>query len=99
MSQFHLAPGARYIPNALRWAQVRYMERTGCQISQTEIQRLSWRLEAGDTIIAAVDWVWHFFNVHSQAFEYSSNFEPGQASQAAYDEFVFNHALAKYLGY
>ncbi len=51
----------RYIPDDLREAQLRYMAKTGAQISQTEVQRLSAALQGGATVDHAVALVFDFF--------------------------------------
>ena len=52
--------GRRISPDLLK-AQCRYMARTGVQISQTEVQRLSAALQGGASIADAVTIVFEFF--------------------------------------
>lgn len=52
--------GRRISPDLLK-AQCRYMARTGVQISQTEVQRLSAALRGGASIADAVTIVFEFF--------------------------------------
>lgn len=52
--------GRRISPDLLK-AQRRYMGRTGVQISQTEVQRLSAALQGGASIADAVAIVFEFF--------------------------------------
>lgn len=72
-------------------AQHAYMRLTGEQISHTEVQRLGWRLDAGDTPEEAADWVQAFFALHSAAMEHCKTFEPGATAQDAYDAYCRQH--------
>lgn len=68
-------------------AQHRYMALTGARISQAEVQRLQWRLDAGDWPDEASRWCRAFFLLHEMASNYCANFESGKAAQNAYEEF------------
>ncbi|HWT39720.1 MAG TPA: hypothetical protein VN081_00345 [Dongiaceae bacterium] len=63
------------------------MRLTCRQISQAEIQRLQWRLDAGDWPNEAAAWVKGFFDMHNQAMQYSCQFDNGLPSQQAYEWF------------
>lgn len=76
---------ARPISETLDSAQRALIAMTGQRVSQTELQRLSWRLEAGDTPAEAAEWVQAFFALHDAASEAARLVEPGAAAQAAYD--------------
>ncbi len=78
---------ARPIAPALDAAQAAYAARLpiGQRVSQTELQRLAWRLEAGDTAAQAAEWVESFFALHAAASEAAGRVPSGKAAQAAYD--------------
>ena len=76
---------ARAISETLDSAQRALITITGQRVSQTELQRLGWRLEAGDTPAEAAEWVHGFFALHAAASEAARLVEPGAAAQAAYD--------------
>lgn len=73
-------------PN-LEDAQRRLIVLTGTRISQAEVQRLQWRLDAGDWPNEAAAWVHGFFKMHEDAMAYCQGFESGKASQDAYESF------------
>lgn len=78
-------------------AQHRYMALTGNHISQTEVQRLQWRLDAGDWPNEAAAWVYSFFKMHSDAMAYCEGFENGKASQDAYEIFCMKPEYAAFV--
>lgn len=66
-------------------AQHAYMDLTGTQISQAELQRLIGALEAGESQSEAVQSTYRFYAIHAECFEYCKGFENGKASRDAYE--------------
>lgn len=77
--------------------QHRLMALTGSRISQAEVQRLQWRLGAGDWPDQAAAWVHGFFKMHSDAMAYCASFESGKASQDAYESFCLRPEYAAFV--